>query len=159
MELLSLKVEDEDFLKLGPQQRREKTFEAIRDVLIRASQERPLVLAVEDMHWIDKTSEEFLDYLIGWLASARILLILLYRPEYTHQWGSKSYYGKIGLNQLTAQSSAELVQAILEGGEVSPGICAISSSTEPPGTLCTSRNSPTACWKTVRSRRKIISSC
>ena len=122
MELLSLKVEDEDFLNLGLQQRREKTFEAIRDVLIRASQERPLVLAVEDMHWIDKTSEELLDYLIGWLASARILLILLYRPEYTHQWGSKSYYRKIGLNQLTAQSSGELVQAILEGGEVSPEI-------------------------------------
>jgi class 3 adenylate cyclase/tetratricopeptide (TPR) repeat protein len=122
MELLSLKVEDEDFLKLGPQQRKGKTFEAIRDVLIRASQERPLVLAVEDMHWIDKTSEELLDYLIGWLASARILLILLYRPEYTHQWGSKSYYRQIGLNQLTAQSSAELVQAILEGGEVSPEI-------------------------------------
>ena len=122
MELLSLKVENEDFLELGPHQRREKTFEAIRDVLLRASQERPLVLAVEDMHWVDKTSEELLDYLIGWLANARILLILLYRPEYTHQWGSKSYYRKIGLNQLTAQSSAELVQAILEGGEVSPEI-------------------------------------
>jgi predicted ATPase len=56
------------------------------------------------------------------LASTHILLILLYRPEYTHQWGSKTYYRKIGLNQLTTQSSAELVQAILEGGEVSPEI-------------------------------------
>ena len=122
MELLSLKVEDEDFIKLEPQQKRERTFEAIRNLLIRVSQERPLVLAVEDMHWIDKTSEEFLDYLIGWLAGTHILLVLLYRPEYTHQWGSKSYYRKIGLNQLTTQSSAELVQAILEGGEVSPEI-------------------------------------
>jgi class 3 adenylate cyclase len=61
------------------------------------SRHKPLVLAVEDLHWIDKTSEEFLDYLIGWLANARILLILLYRPEYTHLWGSKSYYTKIGL--------------------------------------------------------------
>ena len=122
MELFSLKVEDQKFSKLGPQQRKEKIFEAIRDVLIRASQARPLVLAVEDMHWIDKTSEELLDYLIGWLGAARILLILLYRPEYVHQWGSKSYYRKIGLNQLTAQSSAKLVQAILEGGKVSPEI-------------------------------------
>ncbi len=122
MELLSLKVEDEDFTNLGPQQKREMTFEAIRNLLIRMSQERPLVLAVEDMHWIDKTSQEFLDYLIGSLASTYILLIILYRPEYTHQWGSKSYYRKIGLNQLTAQSSAELMQAILEEGEVSPEI-------------------------------------
>ena len=50
------------------------TFEAIRDLLIRESQKKPLVLAIEDLHWIDKTSEEFLDYLIGWLANARIML-------------------------------------------------------------------------------------
>jgi predicted ATPase len=122
MELLSLKVEDEDFIKLEPQQKRERTFEAIRNLLIRVSQQRHLVLAVEDMHWIDNTSQEFLNYLIGSLASTPILLVLLYRPEYTHQWGSKTYYRKIGLNQLTSQSSAELVQAILEGGEVSPEI-------------------------------------
>ena len=120
MELLSLKVEDEDFIKLEPQQKRERTFEAIRNLLIRMSQERPLVLAVEDLQWIDKTSEEFLDYLIGWLASTHILLILLYRPEYTHQWGSKSYYSKIGLDQLSTSDSAELVQYILVGGEVAP---------------------------------------
>jgi tetratricopeptide (TPR) repeat protein len=118
MELLSLKVEDEDFSKLEPQQKRERTFEAIRNLLIRVSQERHLVLVVEDLHWIDKTSEELLDYLIGSLTSTHILLILLYRPEYTHQWGSKSYYRKIGLNQLTTQSSAGLVQAILEEEEV-----------------------------------------
>jgi tetratricopeptide (TPR) repeat protein len=121
-ELLSLKVEDEDFLKLVPQQKKERMFEAIRNLLIRLSQERHLVLVIEDMHWIDKTSEEFLDYLIGWLAGSHILLILLYRPEYTHPWGSKSFYRKIGLNQLAAQSSAELVQAILGDGDVSPEI-------------------------------------
>ena len=122
MELLSLKLENEAFIKLGAQQKRERTFEAVRNLFIRLSQEMTLILAVEDMHWIDKTSEELLDYLIGRLAGTNILLILLYRPEYTHQWGSKSYYSKIGLNQLTTQSSAELVQAILEKGEVSPEI-------------------------------------
>jgi tetratricopeptide (TPR) repeat protein len=122
IELLSLKVEDEDFIKLEPQQKREKTFEAIRNLLIRISQEKTLVLAVEDLHWIDNTSQELLNFLIGSLAGTHILLVLLYRPEYTHQWGSKSYYRKIGLNQLTVKSSAELVQAILEGGKVSPEI-------------------------------------
>ena len=119
-ELLSLKVDDEAFIKLEPKDKRERTFEAIRDLMIRVSQDTPLVLAVEDLHWIDKTSEDFLDYLIGWLANSRILLILLYRPEYTHQWGSKSYYHKIGLGQLGAESSGKLVQSILEGGEVVP---------------------------------------
>jgi class 3 adenylate cyclase/tetratricopeptide (TPR) repeat protein len=124
-EVLSLKVEDEKYPQLGPQQRRERTFEAIRDLLIREGQRTPLILAIEDLHWIDKTSQEFLDYLIGFLPTARILLILLYRPEYTHTWGSKSYYGKIGLDQLSAQTSTELVQAILEGGDIAPEIAGL----------------------------------
>ena len=119
-ELLSLNIEDEAYQKLEPIQKREKAFEAIRDLLVRESQNRPLIIVVEDLHWIDKTSEAFLDYLIGWLASTRILLLLLYRPEYTHPWGSKSYYNRVGLAQLTTKSSAELIQAILQDGEPVP---------------------------------------
>ena len=119
-ELFSLKVEDETFTKLEPKQKREKIFESIRDLLIRESQNRVLIVSVEDLHWIDKTSEEFFNYFIGWLANQKILLVLLQRPEYTHQWGNKSYYNRLGVNQLTLKSSTELVQAILEGGEVAP---------------------------------------
>jgi class 3 adenylate cyclase/tetratricopeptide (TPR) repeat protein len=119
-EILSLKVEDEAYLKVEPQEKRMRTFEAIRNLLVRESQDRSLVLAVEDLHWIDRSSEEFLEYLIGWLANTHILLILLYRPEYTHQWGSKSYYSKIGLDQLSTKTSAELVQSILEGAQIVP---------------------------------------
>ena len=118
--LLSLKVDDEDFSKLEPKEKREKTFEALRDLMIRVCQEKPLVLTVEDLHWMDKTSEEFLGYLMGWLANTPIMLLLLYRPEYNHPWGSKSYYTKIGLDKLGTQSSSELVKAILEEGEVAP---------------------------------------
>jgi class 3 adenylate cyclase/tetratricopeptide (TPR) repeat protein len=119
-ELLSIKVEDEAYLALEPKQKREKIFEALRDLFIKESQSRPLVLAIEDLHWIDRTSEEFLDYLIGWIANARMMLILLYRPEYTHQWGSQSYYSQIGLTQLGTSSSSQLIKAILEKGEVAP---------------------------------------
>jgi len=120
-EVLSLRLEEEDFLKLVPQQKKERTFEAIRNLLIRMSHEKPLILVIEDLHWIDKTSEELLDYLIGWFPGSHILLVLLYRPEYTHPWGSKTYYRKIGLTQLTTQSSTELVQAILEEGDKARG--------------------------------------
>jgi class 3 adenylate cyclase len=119
-ELLSLKGEDEAYLKLEPKQKRKKIFEAIRDLFIRESQDKPLVLVFEDLHWIDKTSEEFLDYFIGWLTNTPILLILLYRPEYTHRWGSKSYYNNVRVDQLSIPTSAELVQSILREGEVVP---------------------------------------
>ena len=119
-ELLSLKVEEETYLKLEPKQKREKIFEAMRDLFIRESQNKSLVLVFEDLHWIDKTSEEFLDYFIGWLANTPILLILLYRPEYTHRWASKSYYHNVRVDQLSIPTSAELVQSILKEGEVVP---------------------------------------
>jgi tetratricopeptide (TPR) repeat protein len=119
-ELLSLKVEDEAYLQLEPGAKKWRTLEAIRDLLVRESENKPLVLAVEDLHWIDKTTEEFLSCLIDWLANTQMLLILLYRPEYTHQWGSKSHYSKIGVDQLSGITSAELVEAILEGGLVVP---------------------------------------
>jgi predicted ATPase len=119
-ELLSLKIDDEKYPQLDHGQKMMRIFEGMRDVLVGASHDKPLVMAVEDLHWIDKTSEEFLGYLIDWIANSRILIILLYRPEYTHQWGSKSYYSKVGVNQLSAKTSAELVQVILEDGAVVP---------------------------------------
>ena len=121
-ELLSLRVDDEKYLQLDPGEKKVRIFEAIRDLFIRESEQKPLVLAIEDLHWIDKTSEECIGYLIDWLANKGILLILLYRLEYTHQWGSKSYYTKIGLTQLGSDSCSQLVQAIVEGGEVVPEI-------------------------------------
>ena len=119
-ELLSVKVEDDTYLQLEPAAKKIRTFEGIRDLLVCESENKPLVFVVEDLHWIDSLSEEFLNYLIDWLAGTHILLILLYRPEYAHQWGSKSFYSKIGVDQLTTKSSAQLVQNILEGGEVVP---------------------------------------
>ena len=116
-ELLSLKVQDDGFLKLDPQQKRARIFEAIWSLIIRESQNRPVVLAMEDLHWIDKASEEFLNYLIGRLGGAHVLLLLLYRPEYSHSWGSKTYYSQIRVDELTLETSAEMVQAILKGGK------------------------------------------
>jgi len=124
-DVLSLKVQDEEYLKLEPQQRREQVFEAIRTLLIRESLNRPLILAIEDLHWIDKTSEELLTYFIDGLANTHILLILLYRPEYTPVWVSKSYYSQIRVDQLPTGSSSDLVQAILEGGEIAEELRAL----------------------------------
>lgn len=116
-DILSLKVTDAEYLTLDPQKKRTRIFEAIRDLLLRESQNKPLIIAMEDLHWIDKTSEELLGYLIGFLANAHILLVLLYRPEYSHQWASRSYYTQIGVAQLSTKASTELVQSILQEGQ------------------------------------------
>ena len=121
-ELLSLSVDDQSYLSLEPAQRRERVFEAIRYLLVTESQTHPLILAIEDLHWIDKTSEEFLSFFIKGLPGAPILLLLLYRPEYTPEWVSKTFYSQIRVDHLTERPSAELVQAMLSEGEVSPEI-------------------------------------
>jgi class 3 adenylate cyclase/tetratricopeptide (TPR) repeat protein len=119
-DVLSLKVQDETYIKLDPQRKKERTFEAIRSLLFRESQDKLLILAVEDLHWIDKTTEEFLNHFIARLGGAHFILILLYRPEYTHSWGSKTYYNQIRVDELPLETSAEMVQAILEEGKATP---------------------------------------
>ena len=119
-DIFSLKVEDEPYLKLDPPHRREKIFESIRNLLLRLSQDRPLVLAVEDLHWMDKTSEEFLGQFITSLAHNRIFVILLYRPEYVSPWTSKTYYTQIRVDELSQETSSEMVQAMLHEGKAAP---------------------------------------
>jgi len=120
--LLSVKVESDEFAALDPQQKREHTFEAIRNLFVSISRDKPLIIAVEDLHWIDRTSEEFLDYLIGWLGNCKIMLLLMYRQEYSHHWGNKPEYTQISLSQLSTPSSIKLIQAILTGDEIAPDI-------------------------------------
>ncbi|MBU2643880.1 AAA family ATPase [bacterium] len=119
-DLLSLPVEDKAYDLLEPRKKRERIFDAVMNILIKESKVRPIIIAIEDMHWIDSSSQDLINYLIGWLTNASILLLVIYRPEYKHQWGGKSYYTQIRLDQLGEASSMELIQAILEEGEVAP---------------------------------------
>ncbi len=120
--ILSLTVDDREFVGLEAKQKREKIFEALRYLLIRISKDQPIIIAFEDLHWIDKTSEAFLQYLIDWLANEKVLIILLYRPEYIYSWGNKSFYTKININQLDKESSKNLVKAILKEINMAPEV-------------------------------------
>ena len=117
-EILSLKVEDEVYLKMEPGQKKERIFEAIRELFAQEAQEKPLVLVFEDLHWIDKSSEDFLNYLFGSIENTPILLILPYRPQYCPQLEPKPYHSKIILEELPTDSSIEFIQSILEHGDV-----------------------------------------
>lgn len=120
-EILGLSVDDEEYRGLEATQKRERIFEAIRDILLRQSQDKPVILAIEDCQWIDKTSEELLTHLINSFPSARMTVLLLYRPEYHHTWTAKSYYQRIGLNQLPGKASSELLNSIL-GASAAPAL-------------------------------------
>jgi class 3 adenylate cyclase/tetratricopeptide (TPR) repeat protein len=104
---------DSPFLALDPLQRRRRTLEALKRVLLRESQVQPLLLVFEDLHWIDSETQAALDTLVESLPTARVLLLVNYRPEYQHSWGSKTYYTQLRLDPLPEASADSLLQALL----------------------------------------------
>jgi class 3 adenylate cyclase len=113
LSLLDALPEDSPFLKFDPPQRRQRTLDALKRVLLRESQEQPLLLVVEDLHWIDSETEALLNSLVESLPTARLLLLVNYRPEYQHVWGSKTYYAQLRLDPLPPGSAEEFLQALL----------------------------------------------
>ena len=104
---------DSPFLSLDPLQRRRRTLEALKRVLLRESQVQPLLLVFEDLHWIDTETQAVLDLLVESLPTARVLLLVNYRPEYQHSWGSKTYYTQLRLDPLPEASADSLLRALL----------------------------------------------
>jgi class 3 adenylate cyclase/tetratricopeptide (TPR) repeat protein len=104
---------DSPFLSLDPLQRRRRTLEALKRVLLRESQVQPLLLVFEDLHWIDSETQAVLDMLVESLPTAQLLLLVNYRPEYQHGWGSKTSYTQLRLDPLPEASADVLLQALL----------------------------------------------
>ena len=85
----------------------------VKRLLLRESQVQPLLLVFEDLHWIDAETQALLDSLVESLPTARLLLLVNYRPEYQHAWGSKTYYRQLRLDPLPPESAEELLDALL----------------------------------------------
>jgi predicted ATPase/class 3 adenylate cyclase len=104
---------DSPFLSLDPLPRRRRTLEGLKRILLRESQVQPLLLVFEDLHWIDSETQAVLETLVEGLPTARVLLLVNYRPEYQHGWGSKTFYTQLRLDPLPQASADVLLQALL----------------------------------------------
>src|SRR5262245_38893914 len=93
--------------------RRRRTFDALKKLFLRESLNQPLILIFEDLHWIDSETQGFLDTLSESVASAKILLLTNYRPEYRHEWGQKTYYTQLRLVPLGRDEAEELLSFLL----------------------------------------------
>jgi class 3 adenylate cyclase len=93
--LLGIMEGDDPLAQLDPLLRRRRTLEAIKRVLMRESINQPLIVIFEDLHWIDSETQALLNLIVDGLATARLLLLVNYRPEYHHQWGNKTYYSQL----------------------------------------------------------------
>jgi class 3 adenylate cyclase len=111
-------VEGEDPLaQMDGQLRKRRTLEAIKRILLRESLNQPLMVIFEDLHWIDEATQEFLNLLADSLGTAKILLLVNYRPEYSHKWNSKTYYTQLRLDPLGKESADDMLAALLGEGD------------------------------------------
>jgi class 3 adenylate cyclase/predicted ATPase len=106
-------------LDLSPQRQKQKTLEALLALLVEQATRAPLLLIVEDLHWIDPSSLEFLELLVGQTPSASICLLLTARPAFPSPWGNRSYLTQVTLNRLSGSEVEEMVERVA-GGKALP---------------------------------------
>jgi tetratricopeptide (TPR) repeat protein len=113
LSLLDVPTDDAQWAALDPPQRRRRTLDAVKRLLLRESQAQPLLVVFEDLHWIDGETQALLEGLVESLPAVRLLLLVNYRPEYQHGWGSRTYYTQLRLDPLAAESAEQLLGALL----------------------------------------------
>jgi class 3 adenylate cyclase/predicted ATPase len=111
--LLSVAEPTSPLAQMDPQIRKRRTFEALKRLLVRESLNQPLILIFEDLHWLDSETQAFLILLSESIASARMLLLVNYRPEYRHEWGNKTFYMQLRLDPLGQEDAQELLTTLL----------------------------------------------
>jgi class 3 adenylate cyclase/tetratricopeptide (TPR) repeat protein len=110
-------VDGEDPLaEMDAQVRKRRTLDALKRLLLRESLNQPLIVIFEDLHWIDAETQALLNLLTDSIANAKILLLVNYRPEYSHQWGSRTFYTQLRLDPLGKESADEMLTALLGDG-------------------------------------------
>jgi len=119
--LLGLVEAEDPLAQVEAQVRRRRTHEAIKRLMLRESVNQPLLVICEDLHWIDSETEALLNLLADSIGTARILLLVNYRPEYTHHWGNKTYYTQVRLDPLGRESAEEMLWALLGMGDAAVG--------------------------------------
>jgi tetratricopeptide (TPR) repeat protein len=122
LELLSVKDSGIDEIPLSPDARRDRIIEALKLIVLKGSAIRPLILAYEDLHWVDKSSEEVLKNILESIPGARILLIFTYRPEFVHTWGGRTYHSQVNLSRLSNRESLAMVNHLLGTDQVERGL-------------------------------------
>jgi class 3 adenylate cyclase/tetratricopeptide (TPR) repeat protein len=118
LELLSVKDSGIDKIPMSPEAKKERIGGAIKRIVLKGSEIRPLVIAIEDLHWVDKGSEDVARTVLESIAGSRVLLILTYRPEFVHTWGAKSYHNQLTLHRLSNRESLEMVTNLLGTKEI-----------------------------------------
>jgi class 3 adenylate cyclase/tetratricopeptide (TPR) repeat protein len=122
LSVLGVAAEDPSVAGIAAEAKRRYTFEALRQLTLAGSTRRPIVFAIEDLHWVDALSQDFLRYLAEHTTRAAVLMLVTYRPGYAPPWADRSYYSQVALPPLSAADSARVVEHVLGMPSLPPAV-------------------------------------
>jgi len=122
LELLSVKNSGLDSMLMSPEAKKDRICTALQKIVVKGSEYKPLVFAFEDLHWMDKSSEDAAKYLMESIPGARVLMVFTYRPEFVHTWGAKSFHSQLTLNRLSNRESLAMVEGLLASDNIAPDL-------------------------------------
>jgi class 3 adenylate cyclase/tetratricopeptide (TPR) repeat protein len=120
LELLGVKDSGIEKIPMSPEGRRDRIIEAVKQIILMGARIRPLIMAIEDLHWADKSTEDALKWLLESVPGAKVFVIFTYRPEFVHTWGGRSYHNQITLNRLSNRESILMVSHLLGMNAIDP---------------------------------------
>jgi DNA-binding NtrC family response regulator/tetratricopeptide (TPR) repeat protein len=123
--LLDVPGDDAQWRELDPQQKRRRTLESVKLLLLEESRRQPVILVFEDLHWVDTETQAALDTLVEGLPSHRVLLLVSYRPEYQHTWGGKTYYAQLRLDPLSPENAHAFLDRLVGRDEATAALKAV----------------------------------
>ncbi len=126
--LLATDVETGIQAAMPPETVRRQLFEALQVLVLKSAERRPVLIIVEDLHWVDKTTEEFLTFLLDHIASARVMLMCTYRPEFVSTWSRRSYHTAITLRRLSPHECQHMLTSLLGIDQVHDDLLALVSA-------------------------------
>jgi class 3 adenylate cyclase/tetratricopeptide (TPR) repeat protein len=122
LEVLSVRETGINPLSMSPEAKKDRIINALQRIVFKGAEQRPLVYAFEDLHWMDKSSEEAAKYLMESIPGTRVLMIFTYRPEFVHTWGGKSFHSQVNLNRLSNRESLSMMADLLGTDNIAPDL-------------------------------------
>jgi tetratricopeptide (TPR) repeat protein len=112
LELLSVKDSGIEKIQMSPEARKDRTLETLKRITLKGAELRHIIMAIEDLHWMDRSSEDALKELLESIPGARVFIIFTYRPEFIHTWGSRTYHSQVTLNRLSNRESLAMIEHV-----------------------------------------------
>jgi len=113
LDMLSVKESGIDELNISPELKKERVVGSLLRIILKGSEQAPLIMIFEDLHWVDNTTEALLKDILDGIPGSRVLLLFSYRPEFIHTWGGKSYHNQLSLNRLSNRESLTMLSHLL----------------------------------------------